>query len=292
MQLDVEPAALGRLPPPPHEFLLCRGQWSLCAMEHSRIHSVCIDDPGVPFHHLSLPIGGDPPAVGMRMDGRKMRAGFGADTFAVIEAHVGGTTWWNGPFESACFYFTSQALDLSLGLDGGRRAHDLHSTLNRHAPVAVQLLRALHADAVAGQPHGALVGDAIFAALAAQFVPGRHIGTGPSGRDWRVRRALEYIHVHLTDRLSIQAIAAAAATSPFHLGRAFRAALGLPIWQYVLRERARRARTLMRDPRLSLAQVAQASGFDTYASFIDAVRREFGAAPAALRGARTSRDGR
>lgn len=289
MQMDLAPAALSRVPPPMQHFVLRRGEWSLCAMEHSRIESISIDDPGAPFHHLSLPLGGDPPKLEARVDGVRQRASFDRDTISIIQAHAGGTTCWDGPFESACFYFTPLALNTALGLDLGEGAYDIRSTLNRHAPVTVHLLRALLADVVAGQPHGTLVGDAIFAALAAQFVPGRRIGTGPSGRDWRVRRALEYIHTHLSERLTIPSIADAAATSPFHLARAFRVALGCSIWQYVLRERARRVAVLIKDPGLNLAQVAQLAGFETYASFVAAVRREFGALPGTLHRAHAHR---
>lgn len=283
MLMEVAPAALSRIPPPMRECVLHRGEWTLCAMEHSRIDAIHIDDPGVPFHHLSLPLGGKPPRMGMRIDGRRRRAGHGRDVIGVIEAHADGTAWWDGPFESACFYFTARALGEALGVDADRHVHDIRTTVDRHAPVVAHLLRVLHADAVAGQPHGSLVGDAAFAALAAQFVPDRRLGTGPSGDDWRVRRALEYIHTRLSERLGIPAIADAAATSPFHLSRAFRAALGCSIWQYVLRERARRAASLMRDGALTLADVAQLSGFESYAGFIVAVKREFGATPAKLR---------
>lgn len=282
--IETAPVVLSRVPPDMRHLVSGRGDWTLCAMEHTRIGAIRFDDPGAPFHHLSLPLGGDLPRMGMQVDGRRYLAGWGRDTIGVIEAHAGGTTWWDGPFESACFYFTPQALATALGREVDD-AHAIRTTATRESPVIARLLRALHADAEAGQPHGTLVGDAIFTALAAQLVPGARTGAGARGADWRVRRALEYIHAHLAERLSIPAIAAAAATSPFHLSRAFRAALGWSIWRYVLRERARLAVTLMRDASLTLADVAQRSGFDTYAGFIAAVKREFGAAPAKLRAA-------
>ncbi len=152
--------------------------------------------------------------------------------------------------------------------------------------MVVRLLRALHADAANGCPHGALVGDSLFAALAAQLVPSStlaHDALVATVGDRRVRRALEYIHAHLHGPMRVQEIADAAASSPFHLARCFRAALGCSLWHYVLRERARRAGVLMHRPGLSLAQVAGACGFETYASFVTAVRREFGVSPASLR---------
>lgn len=281
--MGIAPAALSKIPPSMRRAVLCRGEWSLCAMDHSRLDPICIEDSGVPFHHLALPLG-TRPRLGMHVDGHRQRAEFAPDAVIVVEAEAGATTWWDDPFESACFYFTPDALESAIGRDVGPGTHRIRTTPNLHMPIAVHLLRALYADAAAGQPHGSLIGDSIFVALAAQLTAGSPITTAPSRTDRRVRRALEYIHAHLTcEALSIPSIAAAAATSPFHLSRVFRTALGCPIWQYVLRERARHARILMRDASLSLVDVSMAAGFETYSSFASALRREFGCTPGALR---------
>ncbi|MFT3976668.1 MAG: AraC family transcriptional regulator [Sphingomonas bacterium] len=275
-----------KLPPEMSHALLRRGEWSLCAMEHSRVGAVEFDAPGAPFHHLALPLERAPLRFGLRMDGRRQDGRNAPDTLTMIEAGAGGTTMWDGTFESACFYFTTGALAAALGLEDGEAAHDVRTKIGVHAPVLVRLLHALHADAAAGQPHGTLVGDAIFVALAAELVPrGEHRRQAARtvAEPWRVRRALEHIHARLTEPLDIAAIAAAAATSPFYLNHAFRAALGCSIWQYVLRERARHAAVLMRDSRLNLAGVSQLAGFDTYAGFIAATRRTYGKTPARLR---------
>ncbi|MFT3757123.1 MAG: AraC family transcriptional regulator [Pseudoxanthomonas sp.] len=279
MLMEPAPIVLSKLPPP---LVQRRGEWSLCAMEQSCIDALSIGEPGAPFHHISLPLG-SPPEIGFHIDGRRGRFDPGPDRLMVFEACADGKAWWNGVYASACFYFTPQAMQVALGSEV--RA-SLHTRASLHAPVAAQLLRALHADAQAGQPHGALVGDAIFTALAAQFVPGVKMGTGPRDDDWRVRRALEYIHAHLHEALDLPAIASAAATSLFHFSRAFRAAMGCTPWQYVLRERARNAVALMRDHRVSLVQAAQRAGFETYASFIASVKREYGVTPAKLRNGR------
>ena len=92
------------------------------------------------------------------------------------------------------------------------------------APAVCRLLHALYEDAARGQPHGTLVGDSIFIALAG-LLASAGIGwrgyARPGTADWRTRRALEYIHAHLTDHLNVQSIAAAAGSSPFHLSRQF-----------------------------------------------------------------------
>jgi AraC family transcriptional regulator len=288
----IAPSSLSRLPPSFRHLVLHRGEWSFCAMEHSCIGPVRFDDPGAPFHHLALPLDAVPLRIGLTVDDRERVATHAPDSIEMIEAGAAGTSWWDGTLNSACLYFMNDALGAALGREVGVDAHAIRSTPGLRAPAVVRLLRALHADACAGQPHGTLVGDAIFTALAAQLVPGSghdlahaRAGTG----DWRVRRALEFVHARLAEPIDIAGIAEAAVTSPFHLSRMFRAALGCSIWQYVLRERARCAAALMRDPRLSLADISRRAGFATYAGFIESLRREFGQSPAMLRRAACGR---
>lgn len=289
--MEVAPAAFRQPPPGIGYELLGLGEWTHCTLDHTRIGPVWMEAPAAPFHHLSLPLG-RAPRMQMRVDGRRHRPAFNPGEIQIIAAGESGTGGWDDPFESACFYFTPAALDAAVGLEGGEASRELHTTFGLHDPVAAHLMRALLADAQAGQPHGRLVGDAIFTALAAQLAPARLMarrdGPGPAAPDWRVRRAQDYIHDHLSGPLDLAAIAAAAGTSPFHLSRCFRAATGRSIWRYVLGERARLARSLMRDPALTLTDVAEASGFESYSSFVAAVRREFGLTPKALRRAARS----
>ncbi|WP_082337045.1 helix-turn-helix domain-containing protein [Porphyrobacter sp. AAP60] len=285
--LTATPAsALRRIPQEMQDAVLHRGQWSLCAMEHSLIGAVHLTDPGAPFHHFGLCMGSAPVRAGMSGDGRPLGAALARGDMAVIEAGVGGTSWWDTPFESACFYFTDESLALALGRDVDPGGHLVRSAMGFRSSNIRRLLETLQADAAAGQPHGALVGDAVFVALASALVVPEHdwaCRAQPGTPDWRVRRALEYIHAHLTEPMTIPEIAAAAGTSPFHLNRQFRVVMGTSLWRYILHERARVAFDLMQDSGLSLTVVSAAAGFETYTSFIDATRSRFGLLPSKLR---------
>jgi AraC-like DNA-binding protein len=286
---EAQAVPLQKVPPWLEHTVSLRRAWSWGAMERSCFGPVDLDGPGLPFHHLGIVLDGGMRA-GMRIDGRREDADMHPGAFTCIAAGDGGRFWWDRPAQMACFYFTDSALAgvLGLGAGAGNCPHTIRSAAARTSPVVVTLLRALHEDAAAGSPHGGMPGDGLFAALAAQLVPAgalAHDALVATVTDRRVRRALEYIHVHLHGQMRVQDIADAAASSPFHLARCFRAALGCSLWHYVLRERARAAVVLMRRPALSLAQVSAACGFDTYASFVTAVRREFGVAPASIRAA-------
>lgn len=279
-------AAPVRLSKVPAEAVSLLGVWSSCTMERSRLGPVRFESEAVAFHHIGLPLDAVPPRAGMRVEGRRRQADLQRDQMMVVAAGDGGEFWWDRPMDSACFYFTDAALAATVGRDPDARAHRLRTTADLHDPVVARLLRALHDDAVAGQPHGLLPGDALFAALAARLVMPGSLDNGPlraTIADRRVRRALDFIHAHLDGVLDLESIAAAAATSPFHLARCFRGAVGCSIWQYVLRERAGRARALMGDVSLTMAEVAARAGFETYSSFAEAVKRTYGVAPRQLR---------
>ncbi len=277
---------MSKVPPGLEMTVSRRGVWSFCALEESCLGPVSFTAPAMPFHHVAIRVDTAPLKMGWRMDGHRQTTSLLQHEVYVIAAGDEGDVWWNRRVNSSCLYFTDESLDAALGQDITDRGHELRSSISVHSPVMNHLLQALHADTVAGHPHGKLVGDSIFVALAAQFTPEQKFGSRSllaTPGDWRVRRSLEYIHAHLSQELSVPSIAKAAATSPFHLNRSFRAAMGCSLWQYVSRERARRSLTLMRNPTLKLVDISQLAGFETYSSFVMAVRREYGVTPARLR---------
>ena len=130
-------------------------------------------------------------------------------------------------------------------------------------------------------------GDALFQQLVTLLAVDRRLlrdldyksGVG----DRRVRRALEYVHAHLSEELDLQRIAEASETSVFHLSRLFRQATGYPVWRYVSRQRVEMAKGLMRDSAFTLAQVSALSGFSSYSTFATTFSAEQGLSPSRYR---------
>jgi AraC family transcriptional regulator len=102
--------------------------------------------------------------------------------------------------------------------------------------------------------------------------------------DWRIRRAMDYVHSNFHEPMDLASIACASATSAFHLCRLFRAAMGCSLWQYVTRVRVHAARALMeREPAKTLTHIAMESGFDSYSGFIAAFKASCGITPSRYR---------
>lgn len=93
-----------------------------------------------------------------------------------------------------------------------------------------------------------------------------------------VRRARAYLHDALTDKITLDDLADYAALDKFHLVRAFRAAVGLPPYEYLTYLRVARARERLRQG-ASVAEVAQEVGFCDESQLHRHFRRIVGVAP-------------
>ena len=107
------------------------------------------------------------------------------------------------------------------------------------------------------------------------------------GVDARITRAVEHAEAHLERPLALAQLAAVACMSPYHFLRCFRDATGRTPAAWVRERRVARARALLRDPRLPLAQVAFACGFASQSHFGEVFRALTGATPGAYRAAVT-----
>jgi len=99
----------------------------------------------------------------------------------------------------------------------------------------------------------------------------------------RLTRVVEYVDAHLGDRIALEHLAEAAALSPFHFARCFRATLHLTPHQFVTARRMECARQLLRTTRLSTGEVAARVGYTNVAHFREQFVAAFALRPSELR---------
>jgi AraC family transcriptional regulator len=228
--------------------------------------------------------------MGWILDGKRMDTNLPSDHVSVIPAGASMKGWWDRPVDFACLYFTPASLTAAAGEETMSATKcEIRPAIGVRSPTLCRLVRALHTDAAQGHPYGKMFGDSIFVSMAALLVNDGRIVRESSYRegigDRRIRQTLEYIHAHLDQDLDLCSIAQASATSPFHLSRTFRNALGCSIWQYVSRRRIQLATGLMKDSALTLAEVASMSGFESYSTFAATFKTARGISPAHFRAA-------
>lgn len=134
-------------------------------------------------------------------------------------------------------------------------------------------LEPLWADATALQ----LIADVLEAAFARHGLPRkrRRNGTEADHAD-RVEAAKTYLAGRLGERITLDEVARAVHTSPFHLARVFGQRTGVPIHRYLTRLRLRASLERLAEGTNDLTALALELGFSSHSHFADAFRREFG----------------
>jgi AraC family transcriptional regulator len=100
----------------------------------------------------------------------------------------------------------------------------------------------------------------------------------------KLRTVVEYIMENLEGSPTLGQMAAVVNLSPYHFARQFKAATGLPPYQYVIARRIERAQHLLqRDGELGLAEVALRVGFSDQSKFSFHFKRMVGITPGQFR---------
>lgn len=102
----------------------------------------------------------------------------------------------------------------------------------------------------------------------------------------RVARAMAFVNANLDGVLDLERVADAAAFSPCHFHRIFRAIAGETLAEYIARTRLQRAAKDLIDARLALPRIARRAGYSGVAAFTRAFRTAYGMPPAAYRAQR------
>jgi AraC-like DNA-binding protein len=94
-----------------------------------------------------------------------------------------------------------------------------------------------------------------------------------------IHRAIQYLHDHYDERLTVANLAAVAGISPPHFSRLFRRETGHSPLEYLIRVRIQRSRILLRSGTDSVTSVALKCGFATPSHFTDCFRKQCGISP-------------
>jgi AraC-like DNA-binding protein len=101
--------------------------------------------------------------------------------------------------------------------------------------------------------------------------------------DRRLRRAVEFMHDNCARELGLNEIAEAAYLSPFHFARLFKKITGATPHSYLASLRIERARRLLAETDLTLAEVGARVGYESQSHFTKVFREATGLTPRAFR---------
>jgi AraC family transcriptional regulator len=147
---------------------------------------------------------------------------------------------------------------------------------------------ALKAEMESGLQTRRLYADSLATALAVRLLEGHSSASRlTDGRasmsGHKLRLVLSYIEDNLVQDLSLQELAAIAGIGLSQFKKVFREAVGRPVHRYVIERRVERAKMLLRDSRLPIAQIALDTGFAHQSHLARHMRQVIGLSPKAVR---------
>ncbi len=160
---------------------------------------------------------------------------------------------------------------------------------NPHDPVVNGVGMALLSEMDSGAPGARLYAESLANVLAVHVLR-NYTAAGAEVRRFRgglaggrLRRVLSYIEENHERDLTLEDLAGEAAMSTFHFAREFKRATGTTPHQHLIRLRVERAKALLAESRLPLAEVGLRTGFSHQSHFTRLFRRLTGTTPQSYR---------
>ncbi|SFJ94965.1 AraC family transcriptional regulator [Caulobacter sp. UNC279MFTsu5.1] len=171
---------------------------------------------------------------------------------------------------------------------GRQRLVDLACPAGEADPVAVNLARALLPALNRPRETNALFVDYLVATIGAHLIERygdlRPISDGKGGlARWQQMRAEEFMLSSGSDPIRLSRIADECRLSPSYFARAFKQTYGVTPHQWLCRMRVEKAKTMLLDPDLSIADIALDCGFADQSHLTRVFHRQAGAPPARWR---------
>lgn len=123
----------------------------------------------------------------------------------------------------------------------------------------------------------------VYAALMQLLAASPVVNEGLTG-NLMVDAALEYIHQHLAEKITVHDIAESIGYTENYFSQKFSQATGITPYQFLLHSRIERAQLLLQTTSLSIREIAEQTGFNSVANFSYAFRKEVQCTPHAFRG--------
>jgi AraC family transcriptional regulator len=255
----------------------------------------------MPGHGLTSPLPPEPafsvllqlrdsPLRELFMGGRSVyRGGYAGRTTSIVDLEQQPTANLESPFDALHFYVSRAALNEIADEQGASRIDSLNCERGVFDPTVWHLGSALVPALERPEEIGSMYADHLLLATHTYFAVAfggmrlpeysRRGGLAT----WQVRCATDLMIERLGEDMSLSEPATACGLSPSYFARAFRRSVGTPPHRWLLLQRVLRAKSLLRDPEVSLTDVAAACGFADQSHFTRVFTSIVGASPGAWR---------
>jgi AraC family transcriptional regulator len=202
---------------------------------------------------------------------------------------AGQPTYWRGPINaptsSLCIYLQPELVaQIATSADLNQDRIELMDCFSRSDLHLYQLAMMLLAELQSGGIMGELYVESLTQVLVVHLlrhysvlqpaIAARH-NLSPS----RLENAIEYIHNHLNGDLSMVQIASSVNVSPTYFASLFKAATGISLHQYVIKQRVAKAKILLETTDLPISNIASEVGFSSQSHLTYHCKRLTGMTP-------------
>ncbi len=209
-------------------------------------------------------------------------------TVRVLPANSRSWAYWKQEHQFMMLAFTPELLARQIADATAVKSVELLPIINPSDPLIYNIGLTLKAELESEGVGGHLYIDAMIMALMAHLL--RHYSacdysfpTIVNGLPQRLlKQVLDYIHEHLGEDMTLVTLAAIAHMSPSYFSRLFKQSTGLSPHQYVIQCRINRAKQLLLQGKLSLAEIAYSLGFTHQSHLSHHFKRLVGLSPKAF----------
>jgi len=263
--------------------------WTGLRLAQGESHPALLPEGYFRVHVVSLHLG-EPALTKRHVVGNRLRTERATpESLDLFPAKAPFTLEWQTPLPRLDLLIDPELVSNVAGQEVTANRLELLHTHSAGDPFIAQALYALRHDAREGFPRGRLYGETLGTALVVHLL--RHYarqdspGQAPRGRlpPNRLRRVVEYINDRLEMDLSLPELAGLVGLNADYFARAFKQTTGISPHRYVLLKRIDRACAMLRDARISIAEISLRSGFASQSAFTTAFGRVRGITPSVYR---------
>ena len=95
----------------------------------------------------------------------------------------------------------------------------------------------------------------------------------------KINELINYVNEHYREPLTNQSLAAMIGYHPYHVNRLVRASLGMTLHHYVILRRIEAAKKLLRETYMSVNEIAEACGYNSFTNFSTDFKKRTGMSP-------------
>lgn len=209
------------------------------------------------------------------------------DLCCFLPAGADSRLQFDGQAGSFALYFRPGVI-ASLLESEGKGADALAPIVGRHLPRVAHLLSLIESELRRPSLGSRLMIDGLLRAIAGLLVSNDALpAADPAERIYlsppKLKRVIDFIETNLQDSIGLDDLARAAGLSANHFLRVFKLATGETPYHFLRARRLERARQLLSDNAMPLAELALECGFANQAHFTAAFSREVGISPGRYR---------